>query len=161
VSNGHCWPPQKSQPKSGIIDCATVCTAMIWTRRAFAGPLLDRAFKSREALRSSDFAGGQSCQPNERRKLRRTGLRRTKSSRCSRFRILASGVMEFWSTGVLRPVRIAPRVRGGWRCFLGAGCAPLLRVSEFEDSDSTELIPAHSVRGHFCGFSLLGLGKGV
>ena len=37
-------------------------------------------------------------------------------------RILASGVMEFWSTGVLRIVGIAPRVRGvggAFRAILG------------------------------------------
>jgi hypothetical protein len=37
---------------------------------------------------------------------------RTHPRRRPRPRILATGVMEFWSTGVLRIVGIAPRVRG-------------------------------------------------
>jgi hypothetical protein len=37
---------------------------------------------------------------------------RPRPRRRPRPRILASGVMEFWSTGVLRIVGIAPRVRG-------------------------------------------------
>jgi hypothetical protein len=32
-------------------------------------------------------------------------------------RFLVSGVMEFWSTGVLRPVGIAPRFRGVGNAF--------------------------------------------
>ncbi len=39
---------------------------------------------------------------------------------CPRPRILASGVMEFWSTGVLRIVGFAPRVRGVGGAFRAA-----------------------------------------
>jgi hypothetical protein len=39
-------------------------------------------------------------------------LRSRPRRRRRRRRILVSGVMEFWSTGVLRTVGIAPRIRG-------------------------------------------------
>jgi hypothetical protein len=42
---------------------------------------------------------------------------RSRPRRRPRPRILASGVMEFWSTGVLRIVGIAPRVRGVGSAF--------------------------------------------
>ena len=53
-------------------------------------------------IRSSDFAGGQSCQPNGRRKLRRTRCRR-------RPRIRANGEMECWSNGVLANGSVSDR----------------------------------------------------
>ena len=43
----------------------------------------------------------------------------TREALRSRPQILASGVMEFWSTGVLRIVGIAPRGTRGWECFQG------------------------------------------
>jgi hypothetical protein len=45
---------------------------------------------------------------------------RSRPRRRPRPRILASGVMEFWSTGVLRIVGIAPRVRGVGSAFRAA-----------------------------------------
>jgi hypothetical protein len=119
--------------------------------------LLDSAFRPREALRSSDFAGGQSSQPNERRKLRRKGLRRAQSSRCPRPRIRPLGAMEVWSTGVLRMSELDPG-SAGLVLLSGRGCPSLLRVSEFEDSDSTELVallPGEASESIGCRFQRL------
>jgi hypothetical protein len=41
----------------------------------------------------------------------------TRETLRSRPRFLVSGVMEFWSTGVSRPVGIAPRFRGVGNAF--------------------------------------------
>jgi hypothetical protein len=42
---------------------------------------------------------------------------RSRSRRRPRPRFLAGGVLEYWSIGVLRLLRIAPAA--GWRCFQG------------------------------------------
>ncbi len=55
--------------------------------------------------------------------------------------VLESGRRERWSFGVREYCACRnwiPDPRG-WCCFLGAGWPSLLRASEFEDSDSTEL----------------------